>query len=275
MTEVRSQFDFSAQIADYGVSFGLSDVDIIDELWGACKGAGYRPCIVDLKGADIAAAKTFRDSLALATDNPEVQAKAWCFYNEGTGVYNNRRQKIGIGGWYAGKLVSRNLGNKAGDIENRVPYTVTGTGHRCPIVSPDGYTIYTKAEKNQITKDRINYVEIINGQAYVSDFLTTNPKETYLKQIGIVDGLSFIELWIAFKLEARKGENLNKAQSDVDNEMQAQLKNIIGQQYCQDGTDFVYQITQYNNEGLKVDFEYYPTGHARINKVQGTVRRAL
>lgn len=272
---VRGRLDISAQIADYAGSFGLGDVDVIDEIWGAVKGAGYKPFVIDLKGATYTQAKAFRDSLSLSTDDPEIKAKAWVFWNEGTGVFLNRRQNIGISGWYLGKLVSRNQNGLDRGIESRVPYTITGLDHKLPIVSPDGYTVMSKAFKNEITKDRINYVEIVEGEAYVSDFLTSNHKETYLKQIGIVDGLTYIEQWIAHKLEARKGRNIDLAIEEVASEMDKEIKSFGTLNYFQEGTSFEYTLESYNNEGILAHFEYYPTGHVRINKVRGTIKRNL
>ena len=273
--DIAKQFRLSAQIASYTATFGSTDVSLINAMTASMRDDGGHKCVVvDLMGSTYAQAKAFKESLAFVSTTPEEKAKVWCFWNPVSGSYNGTRQVVCVSGWYVGGLLARNNRTVKNGVEDRISYQVAGVDFPLPIPSPMTSFNPEYDERDTATADRINFVEVnSNGDATITDILTSNPKETYAKGIGVVDRLTHVEQLVARILDSFKFKNMTIVEKDALSLMDKLGETLDSLGYLYKGTSFEYQLDLLNNEGFLAKIAYYPSGDIRINRVEATILR--
>lgn len=270
VNSVNLQAQLEAIVGNCDYVVGLGNVEDIVMLNSVGDKGGISK-IFDLKSANITQAISDKNSLALGN-----VSDALFIWNRVKYSYTSGSQNIGLSGYIAGKRVLENISRKIGTAESRMS-GIAGLQHAITQYrSPsDEVTLLTDTEKTLLTNERINTIDVMQNQLIISDILSANKLNTYMKSFPIADSDNFISRAIGRFIEDNLFKNMNVAVGELEKLIPILIKDCRSANYFSNiVTNAVeYTITPINEDTISVEYSFVPAGVTRKGIVQPIIRK--
>jgi hypothetical protein len=190
-------------------------------------------------------------------------------WNRNVYKYKAGNLNIGLSGWYCGKRVAKNQSAKKGIVEDRV----NGIGYRdYPIIRAvvSAGSILGTDDLETLVEKRVNITGDSRGMIVLTDILSGEPKNTFLKNAAVANGEIFLSRAIARLIEDEFGHNMLIAKERLNTFVRILFENASGMNYFdQDAPfEFAYEINDKEGDTVIATYCYYPTGAVRKGIVE-------
>ena len=188
---------------------------------------------------------------------------------------------VGLSGCLAGKIVKKNIRTqieRAGIVAEDRINGVAGVRYPIERNLSCGLTDLSREDKEKLTIARINTVEMRRDKIVFSDILSAYSRTSHLTSFPVSDGVNYIDKTLARITEFNLFRNMAVAKSNVAQKARIFFELCEAMHYFDDdktkgkGNAYDFEVTDVNQETVKVRWWGYMEGVVRKGDIQATIR---